>query len=144
MINSNIYAILRDTRPFFTPKLTPREAAVDVYYMGHPVAGDEHFTYEQNLAHIPHMIRVLADCGIHAQAPYYATLLAYPDPTKEQITKGLLEDCEIVRCMRKIVLVGHKLSIGMGQELDALDGSGTVLNLIGLSDQQIRRRFGLR
>lgn len=109
-----------------------------VWYLAHPIAPDARFTYEQNIAHVVHMIKLCYKAGVRVIAPYHTLCMAFEDSNPEERRVGLEVDCEIVRRLRRLILVGHKVSSGMLQERIALHkNSGVEIDLTNLSDDEV-------
>lgn len=115
---------------------TPRT----IWYLAHPVAPDDRFTYEQNLAHVVHLLRVCYEEGFRVYAPWHTICLGLPDSDPEFRRIGLEVDCELVRLTGHLILCGHRLSSGMQQELNALLAvpGNVYLDGVGLNDDEFR------
>jgi hypothetical protein len=112
-----------------------------VWYMGHPLAPDDRFTFQQNMDHVVHMTRLFYDCGLRVVAPYHTICLALDDTNPEHRRIGLEVDCSVAKALGRIVLCGHKLSTGMKCERAAVRETGYELNIldfIGWKDKDIR------
>lgn len=111
-----------------------------VWYLAHPVAGDERFTYDQNLEHVLKIAFLCFEEGFRVYVPWYAMCLIMPDSNPEYRRIGLEVDCELARLTGLMIQTGHKLSSGMQQELDALnmEPETICINCIGANDQEIR------
>lgn len=120
----------------------------EVWYMAHPIAGDKKYTFEQNMEHVAHMIRLFYSCGFRVVAPYHTLLLALKEGTPEDRELGLEVDCAVVARMKNLVLCGHKMSNGMAREqmaLSRVDCCTKLINFVGVSDDDIRHSLrGLR
>lgn len=118
-----------------------------IWYLAHPLATDEHYTFQQNMDHVVHMMRLLFDCGIRTIAPYHTMCLALDDDNLEHRRIGLEVDCEIVKRLGgRVILTGHKLSRGMNVEVLTAKTSlavseGEILNFIAWKDEVIEYYF---
>lgn len=114
-----------------------------VYYMAHPVAPDDKFTYQQNMDHILEMMKFLyVECNIRCVAPYHTMCLVLPEHEPIYRKIGLEVDLVIVRQMRKLILVGHKISTGMRDELTAAsESNSSILNFVGWKNASIKQFF---
>jgi hypothetical protein len=124
-----------------------------VWFLAHPVAGDEKYSYTDNMGikvtgitedevasiESGHVIKVLKLCyaaGFAAVAPYYELCLALDDNNPNDRTAGMLTGTTLIKGLGRLILSGHKLSRGMEQEVAAcLDVGGSYLNLIGVPDR---------
>jgi hypothetical protein len=113
-----------------------------VYYLSHPLAADEKYTFQQNMDHVVHLMRLFYEEGMYVIAPYHTICLALPDDNAEYRRIGLEVDCNIARLMGNLILVGHKLSKGMKNELESAsegpDEDKRIYDLIGLTDGELR------
>lgn len=116
-----------------------RNSVEPVWYLAHPLATDELYTYEQNMEHIVTTLRFLIrDCKLRVMAPYHTMCLALDDADDEERRIGLETDLSIVRQTNRVILAGHKISSGMTDELlAAVKSSGYVWNFVGLSRRAI-------
>lgn len=116
-----------------------------VWYLAHPLAPDEHKTFQENMAHVVDMIRLCYDEGFRVIAPYHTICLALDDENSEHRRIGLEVDCLVARKLGRLILSGHKVSKGMLCEIEAVRSSITIgmreqriINLIELSDNEAR------
>lgn len=112
-----------------------------VYYLSHPLAPDDRFTFDENMAHVVHLMRIFFDEGWMVIAPYHTICLALPDANDEYRRLGLECDCNMARMMGNMVLTGHKLSSGMKHEMEqamACKKGGAIHNFIGYNDDELR------
>jgi hypothetical protein len=115
-----------------------------VYYMAHPLAPDEKFTFNQNMGHVVEMLKFFYGIGVRVIAPYHTMCLALDDDTPEDRRVGLEVDLSVVRSLKRLILVGHKISSGMRDELYANSESyqgGITLNFTGWTRTQIKFYF---
>lgn len=112
----------------------------EVWYLGHPLAGDAQYTFQQNMDHVIHMMRICYEEGFIVVAPYHTICLALDDDNSEWRRIGLECDCNVVRKLGRVILCGHKLSSGMGHELAscASVANGVVHVLVGHNDEEFR------
>lgn len=114
-----------------------------IWYLAHPLAPDEHYTFQQNMDHVVHMMRLCYDLGYYVVAPYHTICLALDDTNLEHRRIGLEVDCNLVRKLDGIILVGHKISSGMQQELlVAREYGKRVLDFTGRGDYSIEHLLG--
>ena len=98
----------------------------EVYYLAHPVRGDE----AANLANAKWWLRFLFhhDPDRVYVAPWIAEVEAFAETgfseNPDIVTKALADDVEVVRHCDGIILVGGRVSSGMQIERDAADGAG--------------------
>lgn len=91
-----------------------------VWYLSHPVAPDSHYTYEQNMAHALHMVKLCYDEGFRVYIPWHSLCLVMPDSNPEFRRIGLEVDCELAKLTGLMILTGHRMSSGMQAEMEAL------------------------
>jgi hypothetical protein len=112
-----------------------------VFYLSHPLAPDERFTFEQNMAHVVKLIKICFDEGWYVIAPYHTICMALDDDKPEDRVKGLECDCNVARLLGNVILTGHKLSSGMEHEMDqamACKNGGLIYNFVGYSDEELK------
>lgn len=116
-----------------------RNSVEPVWYLAHPLATDELYTYDQNMEHVVTTLRFLIrDCKLRVMAPYHTMCLALDDADDEERRIGLETDLTIVRQTNRVILAGHKISSGMTDELLAtVKSSGYVWNFVGLNRRAI-------
>ncbi len=115
-----------------------------IVYIAHPVATDEKFTTEQNIADILRIIRNinLGDKPIFPDfegviipiAPYLGDVLAMDDSVANERKKGIDNGIAIIKTgvFDELWLTGHKLSLGMQEEVNLFKLQGKpIINLIG-------------
>lgn len=109
-----------------------------VYYLAHPVAPDEHYTFDQNLAHVVKLLRLCYEAGVKAIAPYHTHCLALNDANNAMRKYGLETDCRLVAMLDGFILSGHKRSSGMNTEYEVAFNrpSIDIIILIGVSDKE--------
>lgn len=111
-----------------------------VWYLAHPIKGDEKYTVQQNMDHIVHLTKLFYECGIYVVAPYHTVMLALDDNKQEHRRMGMEANHAALAKLGKLLLVGHKLSEGMKGELQLvvdLRNEGDWLNLIGYTDKML-------
>jgi hypothetical protein len=112
-----------------------------VYYLSHPLAPDDSYTFEQNMAHVVHMVKLFFEEGWFVIAPYHTICLALDDDNPDHRVLGLECDCNIARLMGNLVLTGHKISKGMQNEAEqamACKNGGIIHNFVGYNDDELR------
>jgi hypothetical protein len=112
-----------------------------VWYLSHPLAPDDKFTFQQNMDHVIHLMRICYEEGVMVIAPYHTICLALDDDNPRWRRMGLECDCNMARLMGYVLLTGHKLSSGMNheaQESMACKSGGIIRNLIGYNDEEFR------
>jgi hypothetical protein len=112
-----------------------------IYYMSHPLAPDERFTFDENMAHVVHLMRIFYEEGWMVIAPYHTICLALPDSNDEFRRLGLECDCNMTRMMGNMVMTGHKISSGMRNEMEqamACKRGGIIHNFVGYNDDELR------
>ena len=110
-----------------------------VFYLAHPIKGDNVRTTEENLAHILVLQKLLLDAGIFAVAPYWTFVhflgSGHDFPNFQDFLNA---DYECARKIGRIILSGHKLSSGMRFELTAVENeAGEIIDLVGIPDDEI-------
>lgn len=124
--------------PLFDPK-HHRE----LWYLSHPLAGDNRYTFEQNMDHVVKVMRICFEEGLDVVAPYHTICLALDDDNPEWRRRGLECDCTLARTLGRVLLTGHKLSAGMRHERDAalecIDGPVFIYNFVGYNDEELRQ-----
>src|SRR5688572_27930392 len=84
-----------------------------VYYMAHPLAPDDKYTYDENMAHVLEMMEFFyKECNVRVVAPYHTMCLVLPDREPKWRRVGLEVDLVVVRALNRLILVGHKISSG--------------------------------
>jgi hypothetical protein len=112
---------------------------VPVWYLSHPLAPDERFTFQQNMDHIVHIMRICYEEGYRVVAPYHTICLALDDREEKWQIIGLECDCWVVRKLGYVLCVGHKLSSGMQCEVEeAMHVTGVIANFVGYNDDELR------
>lgn len=117
-----------------------------VWYLAHPVAGDEKFTIGQNLTHSLEVARIVWDAGYRVILPWHTHCLFLDDSNPEHRATGMECNRQILESVGRIILVGHKLSGGMEAEAKIVSSliGGVLIDLIGVSDRDLTtylRRF---
>lgn len=114
-----------------------------VWYLAHPVNGDDEYTNEGNMKHIIELMQFFLENDVYVVAPYYAQCVAFPESNDERREQGLAIDCVTVQKLGALMLTGHKVSTGMRVELDALLSISpyALVNLTGLSKAEIKRLY---
>jgi hypothetical protein len=113
-----------------------------VWFLAHPVAGDEKYSYKDNMGdnefngHVIDILKLCYAAGFPAIAPYYELCLALDDNNPNDRAAGMLTGITLVKGLSRLILAGHKVSSGMEQEVAAcLDVGGQILNLVGVADR---------
>jgi hypothetical protein len=112
-----------------------------IWYMSHPLAGDDKYTFEQNMEHVVHTMRIFYEEGWMVVAPYHTICLALWDDNPEWRRLGLECDCNIARTLGFMVMTGHKISSGMKNEAEAAmrcKTGGVIHNFVGYNDEELR------
>lgn len=91
-----------------------------VWYLSHPLAPDDRYTFQENMDHTLKMMRLCFDEGFRVIAPYHTMCLVLDENNIEHRRIGLETDCRVANLLGRIILTGHKLSKGMQCELDAV------------------------
>lgn len=109
-------------------------------YIAHPVATDEMFTTEQNVQDILRIVRNIntmpSDCEqkIIPCVPYISDVLALDDSIPQERKIGIDNSTDVIETgiFDEIWLTGHKLSLGMQEEVRMFKLQGKpIINLIG-------------
>lgn len=100
--------------PTFNPNTREK-----VWYLSHPLAPDERYTFEENMEHVKIMLRMCFDEGFRVIAPYHTICLCLDDNNPEHRKIGLETDCSVAYALGRIILTGHKVSRGMSCEVYA-------------------------
>jgi len=109
-----------------------------VWYLAHPLKPDEQYTVEQNMAHVVHMTRLFFEEGVYVCTPYHTCMLALDDTNLKHRAMGIEMDKAVLTKLNRIILVGHKVTVGMREELELIHSEGGAWeNLTGLSDAKI-------
>lgn len=106
-----------------------------LWYLAHPVAGDEHRTLEENLEHVLLVQKILWYEGIKAINPWYTYVRNFGQLSPQAVGPFLEMDIEVVKRCDGLVLAGHKLSRGMQFEYNAHEG--LVIDLIAVPDDKL-------
>jgi hypothetical protein len=111
-----------------------------LFYLAHPVAPDDLRGLSDNLAHTEKVAKILHDVGFEVICNWYldVTILDDADPGIRE--RGLGRDFNLIIALKgNMILTGHKISSGMEAELVIAKGlRGTVINLIGISDEELK------
>lgn len=91
-----------------------------VWYLSHPLAADEKFSFEENMADVLRVMRLCFDEGFRVIAPYHTICLCLDDDNAEHRRIGLETDCTVAYQLGRIIMSGHKTSRGMSCEFDAV------------------------
>lgn len=105
------------------------------WYLSHPLAPDEHYTFTENLNHTLRMLELVLEEGFLAVAPYHTHCLILDDNNPDHRRIGLETDVVIAKALGHIILTGHRISRGMQLEYDQCH---TAINLTGLNDRACR------
>lgn len=117
-----------------------------VWYLSHPLAPDEHMTFQQNMDDVIRIMRICFEEGVRVIAPYHTICLALDDDNSEWRRIGLETDCYVAQKLGRIILSGHKLSTGMQNECDAAMKCKTgfhLLDIRGLHEDEIRDKLSI-
>jgi hypothetical protein len=112
-----------------------------VWFLAHPVAGDERFSYADNMAHILTLTRLAALAGVLVIAPYHTLCLALDDFSAVERAIGVRISDATVRHLGRLILSGHKRSAGMQRELEIVTSLYThsVNDVIGVPDREFAK-----
>jgi hypothetical protein len=118
---------------------------MEIFYLSHPLAPDNRYSFSENMAHVLHIMRICFEEGVAVVAPYYAMCLALDDTNPASREYGLTLDVEMAVLLGNMILVGHKLSSGMKLELNAarLDHEARIFDFVGLNDTELRQALKL-
>ena len=110
-----------------------------LYYLTHPVRGDEHFSEEENLAHALKVQKILFEAGLNVVNPWFTYPTLYPDVIDDaDLTRFIALDREAARRIGHIVQTGHRVSSGMRMEADAVrEIGGEILDFVGVPDRAL-------
>lgn len=113
---------------------------VKIVYIAHPIAADEKFTTDENVADLLRIIKIinLADTGfaptVIPLAPYIGDVMSMQDDNPLHRKRGIENDIAVIETgmFEELWLTGHKISLGMNEEIKLFVKQGrTVVNLIG-------------
>lgn len=112
----------------------------ELWYMAHPVGAADRAGVDANLARAGRWLTWLRRVEPTAiiSAPWLATLLVGSDDDADpaQRARGLYDNCTIAARFGRIVLVGGRISSGMGDELlCVLDACGIVSDLTAFGEE---------
>lgn len=120
-----------------------------VWYLSHPVAPDDRFTFEQNMQHVLHMAKLCYEEGFRVYVPWHTLCLILPEDDGPNRAIGLEVDCELSKMTGLMIATGHKWSRGMTAELHAMGPEGIVINGVDKHDahfcnllRSIRHKIG--
>lgn len=114
---------MRDMNPTQHPMDNPKydgKTREPVWYLSHPLAADEKYTFAENVAHAKKMMRLCFDAGFRVVAPYLTIIEILDDDNIEHRRIGLETDCVVAHALGRIIMTGHKRSRGMLEEHDAV------------------------
>src|SRR5947208_2104557 len=83
-----------------------------IFYLAHPLAPDDQFTFDENMEHVVWVMRECYDAGIYVVAPYHTISLALDEDSLEHHRIGLEIDCTLIPKLDGLILTGHKRSRG--------------------------------
>ncbi len=131
----------RKTRnPSSDPSFSAKREHI-VYYLSHPLAPDERYTFQQNMDHVIHLIKLFYAEDMYVIAPYHTICLALDDDNPVHRVIGLEVDCNVCRTLGNVMLTGHTFSSGMKHEAtEAMrcKTGGMIHNFIGYNDDELR------
>lgn len=105
-----------------------------LWYLAHPVAGDDQYTYEQNMEHAKKVYVALLRAGLKVCAPWILDCMVLDDSIPEERALGMENDAAIYHRCDGIILTGHKLSRGMEREFTYFRSAGKrIIGFIGIS-----------
>lgn len=98
------------------------EFKTKVWYLAHPLAPDDKFTFQENMDHALKMMRICFEQGFYNIAPWHTMVCAWGGGVEppEQRIRALETDCFVAHSLGRIILTGHKRSRGMLAEYDAV------------------------
>lgn len=109
-----------------------------IYYLAHPVTGDDEYTYEENLEHAIEIARILYAADIYVDLPWYAIIHILDNNDPKHLEVGLQIVTNIAAERDGVIMVGHKISRGMSRERDtALDNARPVYNCTHVRDKDL-------
>lgn len=104
-----------------------------VFFLAHPVAPCDGYTYKQNLRHVVQVQEVLYNKGIYTVIPWISLLSFLPDDGEHR-NRAIAIGCEVAAALGAIILVGHKITGGMLDEVRAVRRArGIVIDATSLS-----------
>jgi hypothetical protein len=115
-----------------------------VWFLAHPVAGDERFTYAQNMAHIEWVARECFRAGLLVIAPYVLTCRILDDALPADRALGMSVNDGVIRGLGRLLMCGHKRSSGMQHELELVTTLLThhVWDFVGIADAELPGELG--
>lgn len=112
-----------------------------VWYLAHPLTTDDKYTFDQNMAHVLKVARIIIDNGIRVIAPWHTLVLCLDDENPQHRKLGLEIDCHVVEKLGRIICTGHKISTGMAAEMRACANvHGDMANWVGVHDTMLQHR----
>ena len=120
------------------------ENQMKLWYLAHPVSGDDSHSLELNLATTLDIQQTLWLAGVNAVCPWFSLVKIFGPAEDETLDRALKVGFEIIRRFDGLILTGHKLSEGMDAELRvALEFEKPIVNFIGMSPVQINKLAGI-
>ncbi len=105
-----------------------------LYYLAHPVAPDNHHTYEENREDAKEWWTLLLRERVNVCAPWIGlcSVLNDSDPADREL--GMAVDQSVLGRCDGLIFTGHTMSKGMRKEFQLGAEQGKrIINLIGLS-----------
>ena len=136
---SRVWAAQYANRPG-TESYTVEEKPMELWYLAHPISGDDQYNEYQNMEHALVVQVLLWEAGLKTVNTWYSFASHYgsarEDP--ERLEEFLNLDKAVIKALGGIVLVGHKMSSGMEAEfLFAQANKFRIANLIGIPNRII-------
>jgi hypothetical protein len=105
-----------------------------LWYLAHPIAPDEKFSFEENMAHALQVARILTDAGLSVCLPWFAMCRFLDDSNPEHRALGMEFNKKMVKRLDGLLLTGHKISKGMQIERETCN---SCVDLTGTPDKRL-------
>jgi hypothetical protein len=127
-----------------------------VWYLAHPIKADDKFSQHENMKDLLRWMKVCFDEGFRVIAPQHTICLVLDDTDLTHRNMGLEIDCTIAQMLGRIIMTGHRVSIGMeleykaaalhwvGREITShIKNPKWHINLVGMNEQAAREYLQL-
>lgn len=115
-----------------------QEKSMELWYLAHPMTGDDSYTFEQNKQHALDVQKILWGVGMQAVNTWFSFAEIFGVGEGAEQDRYLSLDKDVISALGGAVFVGHKMSFGMDIELrHALSNNCRVMNLIGIPNEYL-------
>lgn len=102
-----------------------------LWYLAHPVAPDERYSYEDNIADGRRWWARLLRANVSVCAPWFGLCHALDDSKPEDRALGMKIDQAVLARCDGIIATGHRVSSGMQKEIESVEArNGEVVRFL--------------